>query len=365
LFRAPKSDDILKIVLNTWEHYPEHTDTYVAFLENYQRSDTAVTLATRLLESKYPYDYVQGELWKLLARMGNSSELRTLTQLAIDTVKNSNSGHGSRFGAHVFLCRCDKVGLGNYDKWVMYEKSPLVQAFVAPNLRLDSQSGIEAGKLFLSRSLPDTYLGLVKPLVESGLDVSLYGKDPAQFPVVAQQVYKAAGISGHVIPKSDAIGNLISKRYSVKKWNKWQDLLRCEYEHAHMELRFADIYFDSHISTWLNYQDVFNEIVFRSFQNFLGNKGALGSIALVNKNGERIDYGVLLNNSSFKSNYPNLQDDLNKIHKRRNSLPGSHPYDKRTGDKAKPLKKKEQTTLKLYLDDAYNEIIKIVETIGI
>ncbi len=137
LFRAPQSDDILKIVLNTWEHYPEHTDAYVAFLENYQRSDNVVALATRLLESKYPYDYVQGELWKLLARMGKNSELRTLTQLAIDTVKNSNSGHGSRFGAHVFLCQCDKAGLGNYEKWVMYEKSPLVQAFVAPYLRLD------------------------------------------------------------------------------------------------------------------------------------------------------------------------------------------------------------------------------------
>jgi hypothetical protein len=26
LFRATQSDEILKIVLNTWEHYPEHTD---------------------------------------------------------------------------------------------------------------------------------------------------------------------------------------------------------------------------------------------------------------------------------------------------------------------------------------------------
>jgi retron-type reverse transcriptase len=269
LFRAPQSDAILSIVLKAWEHYPEHTDAYVAFLENYERNDDVVVLATRLLQSNYPYDYVQGEFWKLLARMEKNSELQGSIQLAIETVKNANNGHGSRFGAHVFLCQCDKVGLGNYEKWVMYEKSPLIQAFVAPYLRLNSQSGIDACKLILSRSLPDSYLGLVKPLVDAGLDVSLFGKNPTKFPIVAQQVYKAAGLSGHIIPKPDAIGNLISKRYSVKKWNKWQDLLQGEYKHAHTQLRFADIYFDSHLSTWLNYQDPFNEIVFRAFQELV------------------------------------------------------------------------------------------------
>jgi hypothetical protein len=365
LFRASQSDEILKIVLSTWEHYPEHTDAYVAFLENYQRSDAVVALATRLLESKYPYDFVQGELWKLLARMGTRSELQTLTQLAIDTVKSSNSGHSSRFGTHVFLCQCDKVGLGNYEKWVMYEKSPLVQAFVAPYLRLQSQSGIDAGKLFLSRSLPDTYLGLVKSLIDANLDVSLFGKNPTQFPVVVQQVYKAAGISGHIIPKSDAIGNLISKRYLVKKWDKWEELFQNEYQHAHMILKLADSYFETHFTSWLGYQDSFNEILFRVFQEFLSKRNAPGMISLT-KNGERIKFGVLLNNfPDFKNTYPNLQDDLLKVHRRRNRLPSSHAYDEKTGDKAQPLKKKDQDALKKYLDDAYNEIIKIIEAIGI
>ena len=269
LFRAPQSDSVLKIVLSTWEHYPEHTDAYVAFLENYQRCDDVVALATRLLESKYPYDYVQGELWKLLARMGNSSELRTLTQLAIDTVKNPNSGSSSRFGAHVFLCQCDKAGLGNFEKWVMYEKSPLVQAFVAPYLRLDSQSGVDAGKLFLSRSLPDSYLGLVKPLIDTNARLSGFDKDPSKFPFVVQHVYKAAGITGHAIPKPDAIGNLISKRYLVKKWDKWLELFNSEYSHGYMLLRLADTYFDSYYTTWLGHQDTFNEVLFAGFQKFL------------------------------------------------------------------------------------------------
>ena len=365
LFRAPQSDDILKIVLNAWEHYPEHTDAYVAFLENYQRSDDAVVLATRLLESKYPYDYVQGELWKLLSRMGKNSELRALTQVAIDTVKNSNSGHGSRFGAHVFLCQCDKVGLGNHEKWVMYEKSPLVQAFVAPYLRIDSQSGVDTGKLFLSRSLPDSHLGLLKPLIDRNAGLSGFDKDPSKFPVVVQLAFKAAGITGHEIPKPDAIGNLLSKRYSVKKWNKWQELFRGEYSHGHMLLRLADPYFETHFTTWLGHQDTFNEALFMVFQKFLVSKNAPGVASLVDKNGIAIKFGRLINDTNFKTAYPNLQDDFSKIHRRRNHLPSSHAYDEKTGDKARPLKKNERDTLKKYLDDAYNEIIKIVEALGI
>ncbi len=365
LFRAPQSEDILKIVLGTWEHYPEHTDAYVAFLENYQRNDDIVSLAIRLLEAKYPYDYVQGELWKLVARMGNSAELNRLIQLAIDMVKTPNSGTASKFGIYIFFCQCDKSRLGNYEKWIMYEDKSLVQALVAPYLQIDSTSGMETSKKFLSRTLPDVYLGLVRPMIESGMSFQSFGKNPAQFPVVAQQVYNAAGISGHIIPAPDAIGNLITKRYSVKKWNKWKDLLQGEYDHAVMELKFADFHFESHLSSWLNYQDAFNEIVFRSMQIFLANKNAAGAISLVNKNGDRLDYGVLLGNSNFKLAYPILQDGLQKTHNRRNSVPGSHPYDKKTGNKASPLKKKEQKTLKLYLDNAYNEIIKIVEVLSI
>ena len=365
LFRTSQSDIILKIVLDTWEHYPEHTDAYVAFLENYQRSDEVVTLATRLLEEEYPYDYVQGELWKLVARMGKNSELNRLTQLAIETVKSSSSGHASRFGAHVFLCRCDNAGLGNYEKWVMYEKRSLVQAFVGPHLRLESDIGIAVAKLFLSRSLVDSYLGLVKPLVDSNLNINSFGKNPADFPLTAQYVYKAAGLTGHDIPKSDAVGILISKRYLVSKWNKWATLFKSEYQHGHMLLKIADLHFGTHFTSWLSHQDTFNEVLFKSLQEFLASKNAPGAISLVGKNGKLIKFGVLINDPSFKTAYPDLQDDFLKIHRRRNLLPSSHAYDEKTGDKAKPLKKDERDDLKRHLDHAYNEIIKIVEVIGI
>jgi hypothetical protein len=365
LFRAPQSDEILKIVLNTWEHYPEHTDAYIAFLENYQRNEDVIKLASKLLETNYPYDYVQGELWKLVARMGKNSELNRFVQLAIGTIRNSNSGTASKFGSYVFLCRCDNVGLGSYEKWVMYENSPIVRAFVAPHLEFSNNSGIAAGRLFLSRSVPDGYLGLVKPLIDSNLDISVFGKNPADFPIVAQNVYKAAGITGHEIPKPDAIGNLIAKRYSVSKWNKWADLFKAEYRHGHMLLKIADSYFETHFTSWLSHQDTFNEVLFKALQEFLANKGAPGAVSLIDKKGKPIKFGVLINDSVFKTAYPDLQSDFSKVHKRRNQLPSSHAYDEKTGDKAKPLKKNDRDKLKKYLAHAYDEIVKIVDGIGI
>ena len=304
-------------------------------------------------------------MWKLVARMGKSNELRQLKEIAIRTIKNASSGYASRFGAQIFLCKCDEIGLGEYEKWLIYEKKALVQAFVAPYLRLDSESGKAAGKAILSRSSVDGYLGLVKPIIDANLTPVYFGRNPEHFPLVAQFTYKAAGLTGHTIPKPDAIGNLLAKRYAIQKWNKWQDLFLGEYGHAHMILQLADTYFDTHFTSWLNYQDTFNEILFKVFQEFLAKKGAPGAINLT-RNGERIKFGVLLNNTpNFKAAYPNLQDDLYKIHRRRNHLPSSHAYDEKTGDKAKPLKKKEQSTLKKYVDDTLKEIITIVEGLGI
>ena len=148
-----------------WEHYPEHTDAYVAFLENYQRSDEIIVLANRLLKSSYPYDYVQGELWKLLARMGTISELDALKSLAIQVVKDTSSGYASRIGAQIYLCRCDEVGLGDFQKWLIFEKRAFVKALVTPHMNLSSNSGNYAGKCILTRSLVDPHLGMVKPLI--------------------------------------------------------------------------------------------------------------------------------------------------------------------------------------------------------
>ncbi len=364
LFRAPASPKILKIILTLWYHYPEHTDAYITFLENYNYDKDVIDLAIKMIEDDYPYDYVLGELWKLVAKMGNVNDLKRLVRKAINTIKNGNTKNAARIGVQVFLCRCDVSGLGNYQKWIMYENSSLIQAFVAPYLNLKTNSGINAGTQYLSRTSIDSYLGLVKPILNHGVKLSNFNKSVQQFPVVAQHVFKEAGISGHLVSKRDDVNILLKKRYSIRDWDKWKKLLQGEYQYAYRQLKFSDKYFDTHFSSWLSYQDTFNEVVFRAFQNFLRAKKAIGWISL-SKGGQLKDYGGLLYNQTFIKAYPRTQSGLNKTHKRRNRLPNVHPYDKRTGQKAIPLSKREQRNLIPYLEDAINEIIDVVEKLGI
>ncbi|OGO38336.1 MAG: hypothetical protein A2W35_22055 [Chloroflexi bacterium RBG_16_57_11] len=365
LFRAPTSPAILKLILSLWNHYPQHVDAFVAFLENYQYVEDVVILCTELLLGRYPYDYVRGEMWKLLARMCGPGEMDGLIELAIETVKNTKKGSAARIGAYIFLCSCDKNGMGAYSKWLIGEKSSIIQSVTAPYLNVDRTHGKEAAIQFLNRSLADPSLGLTRTLVDQGVTLDELGKSRDELPLVVQNVYFVAGIIPNPTGlRKDLIGQILAKRYHTIQWNKWKRLLAGEYPHCLMILRNAEAYYKNQFTPWLSFQDSFNDSLFRAFQIFLALKGAPGAIAVRDSGGLLIDYGRLINDSNFKSAYPILSTHLQSVHNRRSKLPSSHPYDKYTGTKALPLKKYEQRQLTAALGAAYNEIIRIVETIG-
>ena len=177
-------------------------------------------------------------------------------------------------------------------------------------------------------------------------------------------MFKEAGINKHFVSRKDDINVLLKKRYNIRDWTKWKKLLQGEYQHAYAQLKFADKYFDAHFSSWLGYQDTFNEIVFRAFQNILRANNIAGWVSL-SKGRKLKNYGGLLYNKTFGNAFPVMQAGLNKVHKRRNRLPTVHPYDKRTGKKAIPLRRSEQIALISSVEDAINEIIDTVENLGI
>ena len=162
----------------------------------------------------------------------------------------------------------------------------------------------------------------------------------------------------------DVLGNKLSQRYKITKWNKWQTLLGSEYQHAYSMLNLAEAYYKGHRSAWLAQQDAFNDALFRAFQLFLASKSAPGAIPTSNVKG-LLDYGALINDNSFKNAYALLSSHLIAVHSRRSTLPNAHPYEKRTGKKAIALKANEQRTMVAHLAAAYAEIIGIVTSLGI
>lgn len=363
LFRTGPSKKILEIVIALWVHNPHQVDAFASFLENYDRVDEIVNICIQDV-AQSPYDFVRGEAWKILARMCTPNECRPLITNAINAIKSKNCP-ATKIGAYTFLLRCEENGLGSLSKWMMYEDLALIQAICTKDLELNPNHGTEVASQILLRRIPDPSLGLLNPLVKSRMTIDQLGQQPNTLLPVTRNVYFKAGIihDGRRI-RGDVIGNKLSRRYKIDKWNKWRILLGSEYQHACYMLTLAESYYKGNRSTWLAHQDAFNDALFRAFQLFLASKGDPGAIPTYSAKG-LIDYGALINNNSFKSVYPLLSSHLIAVHSRRSTLPNTHPYEKHTGKKATPLKANEQRTMVAHLAAAYAEIIRIVTTLGI
>jgi hypothetical protein len=366
LFRAPKSRRILNRVVRLWEHYPEHTDAYVAFLSNYGRTKQVIELSTRLLRERYPYGYVRGELWKLLARTGAADELKDLVELAIEAIRQSKKGVAARLGAFSFLCACQHHGLGNYSKWVKWEKNALIQCLVAPYVGLSSEAERDVVGQMLERSAPEPALGLAWVLFRNATSPTTLGVDSARIHPVARAAYSRLGLLPPApAPRADAVDLLLVRRYRIPRWNRWRAALGPEYRHAHQILLLADALFEADPSSWLMHQDAFNDALFRAFQGLLAARGDPGAIATVGRKGKLKDYGALVQEGAFVAAHPALAAELQTVHDRRVRTPAAHAYEKVGGRKTVPLKKREQHQLVGALKRAYGEVIRILSGLGI
>ncbi len=72
LYRAGPLQTILRTVLTLLPRHPEHIDAFSAYVSNYGRSRLTVRVVAALLEQGLPYDYVSGEMWHVVARLGET-----------------------------------------------------------------------------------------------------------------------------------------------------------------------------------------------------------------------------------------------------------------------------------------------------
>lgn len=365
-FRAPRSNYLLRTAIRLWPKHPEHSDVFSFYFLKYSKSKPIVDYCTDQLLSDPPYDFICGELWKHLARLATSAQMERLIDLAIKTSKMSKSRPASCMGSLIFLCAAEANGLGAFSKFVRWKDESIVQAQLGPHILLKAQSGQTIATSYLARSSADPGLSLtqgfiywkVKPL---SIVQNLNDSHP-----ILESVYESAGlIPSRQRPDPDPIKKLISKRFNLPKWQHWHDLLGAEYGHAHHLLSLAEIYYSAHPTPWLAHQDSFNDILFRKFVDHLVFHNAPGVIPTTDRNGDLIPYGGLLNDQRFTAIYPYLASNLRDPHVRRNSLPTSHPYDKKTQAESKPLKKGEQKSIRNKLSDAYQEIMNECQRLGI
>jgi hypothetical protein len=98
LFNAEPTREILKYVIRLLPHHPENIDAFIYYLGHYRRSLRIIKSCKKNL-TKSPYEYVQGELWHILARMMKPSEMKSLIKKAINIAKSSQSSFVLKWGA--------------------------------------------------------------------------------------------------------------------------------------------------------------------------------------------------------------------------------------------------------------------------
>jgi hypothetical protein len=111
LYRSGPCSQVLRWALRLLPVHPEHIDAFAAFLENYNSSARIMRQISTMLQEGVLYDYVEGELWLIAARMGRLEELAELVPTAAARGAHRNISFSIRRGLLAFFMSCRKAGV--------------------------------------------------------------------------------------------------------------------------------------------------------------------------------------------------------------------------------------------------------------
>jgi hypothetical protein len=365
LYRSGPSRPILKKTLKLLPTHPEHIDAFAAFLQNFSKSRLIVRNVTSMLRKGVVHDYVQGELWVIIASQARPDDLRTLLPVAIAQSKRDKLSFSMQRALCVFLLSCRKAGV--YSSFHALKrvrsKSPYIQSLLVPYLMDEDylQGGIAAE--MCQQPSPAPGMTLAAEIVSRGLSLKRMGIASYRLSAEVKNVFQGLGlISGMSKPNFDQIGDVLRVSYGLRPWRGWKALLGQNYLHALQLLLTAENKFYSDRSGWLASQNSFNDLVFGAFQDVLNSAGLPGAMPRRGRNGKWISFGVMLDAAApFARTFPAIAATLRSTNDRRNSIPDSHPFEFKTGKKTTHLKARERDKIKLGVAGAYRAIMDFLD----
>lgn len=367
LYRAQASDYLLNLILSIWQLTPEHTSGYIAFItNNYAREERIINFCKSTLTNDYPYDYVRGELWKLLAKYGEKKDLLPLIDKAINLVKQNEVYSAERIGIYSFLLSCERLNLGNYSSWICGVKNSIILSQVEPYMDLSCGKFQDMVNIISKRHLIDAWLGLINKIRNAPNFFADYHFPKEKFPSQTLGTLTKLGIINVKTKiEKNYIGTYLHSHYSTTLWKGWKTLLGNEYIHVWNLLSESNLYYEGYASAWLVQIDAIMNCVFKCFIELFNKSGKFPNINLINRKGELNDYGNLLANITLQTECPSLCNNLQTIHNRRITLPEAHPYEKKTGKRNLPLKYNERNYFRNLTQKAFEDFVIESKNLGI
>jgi hypothetical protein len=366
LYRAEPDSDLLKLVLRMIPHHPEHADAFFAYLGRFGYRKPVERLCLQLVANN-PYPYVRGEAWHVLAKYSREPRSMTatdssaLTNYAVKIAKDkAQENFVERWGACHFLCVSEEVTGGHRSRWLK-RQAPLLQSLLAPVLPDGAYAKGETVETFLARRPPEPGLSVCSALHERGLSPATFGLTPEDLPSQVANTLRELGVISAPGKRVDPIAEILKSRYGVRLGKSWHTLLDREYVHALGLLKQAEAAFAGGRSFWLSCQNSFNQVVFLALQRHLAATGHPAACTTIDKRGEVVNFGVTLDaNGPFSKNCPAIGDCFREMNARRNHLPESHPYEKKTAAQSRHLKAQERNQLVTRLRTAYSDFVKLM-----
>jgi hypothetical protein len=352
LFRAEPNAKLTTMVLKLLPRHPEHIDAFLAYLARVRPTKRLVAACVASLKAM-PSQYVKGELLQFLSRVIKKPPSKAIRDIAVGLARDPNCGVSAKAGAIAFLCKCEGLGSGNFSRWV-FRQSNFVQALAIPYLPKARLSDPKAPEFRRTDAL-ETNLALLGRVVGDHLQTKPLIGNASALNRQMQHILRALGLTKGAPTPADPMGDLIANRYGARA-SVWRPLFGTEYAHNYGQLVSAESAFNISRSEWLNYQNSFNHALFWALQDHLKATGAAGATKSVN----RSEFGSLIDSKQpFAKAHPRIAKAFEEANRRRNSLPSSHPYDKKTGKPARHLSKKEQGKLIDLLKDAFIDLVAI------
>ncbi len=360
LYHSEPAPELLPIVLRLLPRHPEHIDAFVYYLSQCKPSQRIIRSCEAILKTT-PYEYVLGEMWHILARMMKPKQMRYYVNRAIKTATDRESGIAAKWGACHFLCEAEKAGLGKYAKFAMFQENSLLQALIVPFLP-DSRFGRnDVAEKILRRSAAEPGIALAETFIRLGLTHHSFDVKARSLPKPVQNTFKQLGIIRGPIPRVDPLGELLFRRFGVRHWDGWKNLLKSEYSYALQILAIADSAYHTARSQWLSYQNSFNHTMFLALQSYLAVHRLSGTVNTKEKDGKLAKFGRLLDaQQPFAAYHPTIAEGFREANARRNELPASHPYKEKGGTRTRFLSKCEQDSLAKKLSISYRAVLDIL-----
>lgn len=362
IYRSPKSKKILQWINLLLPRHPEYIDAFSSYLYKFGNSKIIEkTIIDVLKNARIPYDYTRGELWRIMSKIGSKKTLLELLNEARNDAECKSNCPMLRWGALMFLLECEKESLINIKRLIL-KQGALVQALLSIHIS-DSEYSKKGliKKLLISKDYEPGIM-LANELIKRKKTHRDFDIKIKEMPMQVQNIFRALFIIKKRREVSiDSIGDILCSRYGIKNSHIWKAILGPEYIHALQILLQSDKLYQTAPSMWLQQQDSFNDILVRCLANFFSIRSMPTQVTHEPK-GYLIDMGVLLNSTQvLYKNYTAIFHGLSLVHKRRNNLPSSHPYDKKTGVKTAFLKSRGRDKLRNDLKISYSEIINLIE----